>query len=485
MKSFTPIWEGISGGMFDEPACGSPAGINAMELDLKLSRKLKKRLMKGTAGTFFLKIAGAGLSFLMGILIARLMGASNYGAYCYALAWAGVMTRPSTVGMQKLLVRQIASYHVQGAWGLMRGILRRANQAGFTTAVVLGLAVMACVILIKGGQQNPVSYSLALAGLVIPVMVLNKIRQAALQGLHHVTAALFPEMLIRPALLIALFVIVYVVTGEKVGAPTAMGLNISVGLVTLVIGVAMLRNAMPPDVRTAQPEYAGKAWLYSALPLLWLNIAQVINTRNSILMLGALRDASEVGLYSVASRAADSIGFILSSANMTLGPAIAGLHALGDKKQLQHMMIKSSNMILAASLPIALALIFFGRWFLMLYGTDFVHAHKTLIILSIGELVNAATGSVGLLMVMTGHERHAAVSFTASAVLGLALNALLIPPWGMAGAACSRAVCLILWNISMAVMVYKRLGIYSTALAGARLPKDELDSTLPDPPEEA
>jgi O-antigen/teichoic acid export membrane protein len=73
-------------------------------------------------------------------------------------------------------------------------------------------------------------------------------------------------------------------------------------------------------------------------------------------------------------------------------------------------------------------------------------------------------GPVGVVLIMTGHERDAALAIGVSAVLNLILNAILIPGWGMEGAAVATAASTVVWNILMAIALYQRSGIHSTIL---------------------
>ena len=49
-------------------------------------------------------------------------------------------------------------------------------------------------------------------------------------------------------------------------------------------------------------------------------------------------------------------------------------------------------------------------------------------------------------------------------MLNVVLNAMMIPRWGIAGAATATAFVMILWNSMLAIVVYKRLGVHSTVL---------------------
>src|SRR5690606_14902262 len=90
--------------------------------------------------------------------------------------------------------------------------------------------------------------------------------------------------------------------------------------------------------------------------------------------------------------------------------------------------------------------------------------YVALLILVFGQLINAGMGCVVVLLNMTGHERDTLNGVAVAAVANLLLNFLLIPRFGINGAAASTAVSLALWNILLARTVAKRLGLSSGPL---------------------
>ncbi|MCX7847292.1 MAG: polysaccharide biosynthesis C-terminal domain-containing protein, partial [bacterium] len=83
-----------------------------------------------------------------------------------------------------------------------------------------------------------------------------------------------------------------------------------------------------------------------------------------------------------------------------------------------------------------------------------------------GQVVNACAGSVALLLTTTGHESEALKGVTLGAVINVIGNAILIPRLGITGAAIGTAVSTVVWNVALAVYVYKRLGINPTIFGG-------------------
>ncbi len=80
--------------------------------------QMQSRSAMGAAGTFLLTATFAGLSFVISIVLARLLGAEGYGAYAYAISWVTFLITPALFGLDTLIVRQIAVYVTHEKWPL-------------------------------------------------------------------------------------------------------------------------------------------------------------------------------------------------------------------------------------------------------------------------------------------------------------------------------------------------------------------------------
>ncbi len=425
---------------------------------------LKGRLARSASGSFGLKIASAGLSFIIGLLLARLLGTAGYGTYAYAMNWVGLLAVPGALGLDRLLVREVAAYETNAEWCLMRGILRWSNQT--VLIVSLGLALLAaftgCILVSR--KDSLMLNSLLIALILLPMVTLIRLRQSVLRGLNRVIAGQMPEMLFQPIFFICFVGAAYLFLGRDLTPPLVLGINIAATGITFIIGTRVLLKTLPTTIKETFPSYKTQEWIQSALPLMLIAGMKIINARTDLLMLGAIRGPKEAGIYAVANRGAELISFILIAINTALAPTVVNLFAAGEMKKLQNIITRSTRIILVFSLPAGLAFIAFGHWFLLLFGEAFTQGRATLAILSVGQIVNASMGSVGLLLVMTGHEKSAAIGVGISAALNVILNALFIPKWGDAGAAIATASSMVTWNILLAIWVYKKLGIHSTVL---------------------
>ena len=97
------------------------------------------------------------------------------------------------------------------------------------------------------------------------------------------------------------------------------------------------------------------------------------------------------------------------------------------------------------------------------FGKEYVSSYVALTILTFGQLINAAIGSVGNLLNMTGHERDTMRAVAFAAAVNIVLNTVLIPSYSIEGATIATAITLTIWNLVLRRAVLRRLGIESMA----------------------
>jgi len=419
---------------------------------------------RGAIGSFVVKILGAAIAFGLHILLARLLGVSQYGIYIYALTWVNILVIASLLGLNTSLVRFIAAYKAQEKWGLLRGIVHRSTQFVIIFSLLIGGigGIVVWFLRSRIGQDQAATFGVAL--ILLPVLVLVRLREASLRALKRVVRSELPIIIIRPLLLAAILSGLYFYLRQPLQATQVMVINLIAVFAALVVGTLWLVKELPEQVRDAQPIYAEKEWLKVSLPLLLIAGMHLILKHTDIIMLGAIRGSDEAGIYSAASRISDLVVFGLLAINAILGPMISELYSTGKNEELQRIVTLAARAIFAFTLIVSIILAVFGKFALSLFGAEFVVTYVPLLILLCGQIVNALAGSVGLIMIMTGHQNQAGAIVAVSAAINITLNALLIPLMGLVGAAISTAFTMVLWNITVLVYVQRRLGINSTVI---------------------
>jgi len=420
------------------------------------------QIFRGSASTFSLMIASMGMAYITSVLLARLLGATGYGIYVYSIAWVTFLTIPATLGFDALLVREVAAQGTQESWGLTRGILRWTNQIVLGSSI--GLGILAAIFArFTNPTLNLQVLAIWIALIALPFTALSGLRRAAMRGIHKPIAAHLPEMIGRTLLLIVLIGASYLFLGINLNPLWAILIYVISILVSFLLGERLLSKALPINFTEITPQYRKKLWLNSALPLVAFGGLGVINDQADLLMLGAIKGPEVVGIYVVSVRGAQLVSFILGAVNIVLAPKIANLYTKDDFSELQHVVTVSARLVLLASLPIAVSLWVFGYWLLQIFGPEFAKGQLALNLLTFGQLINAAAGSVGQILTMTNYELDAVVVLGISAFLNVTLNLILIPQFGLEGAAFATVTSMISWNILLSVLVYVRLKIYPTA----------------------
>lgn len=430
---------------------------------------LRGQLVRGGAGSAIIKVINRLLTLALAIILARGLGAEGYGLYAYAIAMMTLLTVFAGLGMPTLLVREVAASHARQDWSHLRGVLARALQIVFWIAMALAAIAALILWLLSDGMSANRSKTLLWAIALLPLAAATKVMMAAIQGLQHVVKAQAAEMLVRPVLVILGVVGMFTLFPDMRLPQYVMVVQLGGVLAVLCTTAVLLYRYLPQPVHAAAAQYETRQWLASAMPLALIGGGSIINNQTDILMLGFFRTPKDVGIYNVAVQGSLLVAFGLQVANSLITPQFARLYAQGDQARLQRLVTVTARIILLAALPVALAFILAGGviagW---VFGPEFTQSHTPMAILAVGQLINAAMGSVVSLLNMTGHERDVARTLLITAGLNVLLNLFLIPLFGMAGAATATAFSLATWNIMLYQVVKKRIGINSTAFVFGR-----------------
>jgi O-antigen/teichoic acid export membrane protein len=409
------------------------------------------------AGTYVLQVASLGLGFLSQLLVARLVGISGYGAYAYALAWSAMVVQPSLLGLDRILMRELAVYRQAEAFGLVRGLLRRSDQVATVGACAFASVVAAIALPVS---SDALRASVALGLVTIPLAALGRVRLATLQGLKHSSLGQLTQSVGRTFYFILFLGVAAAVTGSAhMGPETAVGMQALAFAAALATGSVVVRRVLPASVMQSAPMFDGRRWARSAPGLALFTALTILNGQIGVIMLGAMSSAADTGRFNAAWRLAALVSLGMAAIGPVIAPRISVVFTTGDKNKMERILWRGSQAALALALPPALLFSFVGPWFLGLFGEDFRQGHVALEVLVLGQLFNAATGVTVNALLMTQHERPAVLANVAVACTNVMLCALLIPIWGVLGAAVATAASLAILNVLLVIAVIQRLGI--------------------------
>lgn len=415
-------------------------------LNSMIRKQAASSLGRGTVEAFVLRAGGAGLLFLMHIVLGRTIGPEGYGTFSYVLALSMILAMVVPLGWPTALMRFIAQYIEQQRWGLLRGAVKRAYQVTFLFAMVAASVLFG--ISYWSHVSPEMAANLRYASLLLPLLASVALRRNALQGLQRVKASIIPEEIILPLLMIAGVYLFVVSTGAG-----ALFVYAGVALLTFLLSNIWLLRSLPLESRAAKPEFQTRMWMTVALPMVFADFSQLAIGRTDVLILGATMDAGSVGLYSAASRIALLSTFVMTAVNTIGMPMLASAYYGGRLDQFRSIMCRAALWSTLGALPLFAAMIFFPQLLLGFFGPEFTQGALLLRLLALGQFINALTGLVGSALVMTGHQRTFALVVAlvaAGNVLGLLVA---IPTWGVVGAAVVTTTSVATLNICLLLLV--------------------------------
>lgn len=431
------------------------------------AERLRTRFVAGTGGTLLLNVGSLVLAFATTVVLGRVLGARGYGGYVYALGWVTMLAVPALLGMPQLVVRELAAHRVTGAADLAHGVIRRAYRLTQTaSAVVVLLALPSAFFIARGAPAVQRAYAIGL--LTIPLVAVYRVSESAMRGSGRVIEGRLAETTVQPVALVVMVLLTRAAIGDRLRADTAMALTLAAAGMAAAVSLSLTRRSVPAAVRQAPPRHEEGVWWRSLRPLFVLSVIAVVHAQITIVMVGALTDVTASGVFNAALKWAGFVSFAQVVLVYPLGPALARLRAEDDRARAQRLLSASAAVGTAAAVPIAVLLVVFRGEALGVFGPSFTSGGRALTILAAGEVVNVACGGVAVALVVAHRERVvalvSAVGLGATVVLGF----VLIPRYGLEGAAVSRAVAVAGGNVALLWQLHRREGLYAGAL-GRRL----------------
>ncbi|MEQ8505368.1 MAG: oligosaccharide flippase family protein [Rhodospirillales bacterium] len=419
------------------------------------------------AKIFAVNIAGAGLAFVSHILFARWLSVESYGTYVFALSWLNVLCIAVQAGMNLSVIRLIAEYRANGNRTAMQRLIKVSNFVVLTlgsATIIFGTAIVFWALSSASDEMRMTLY-LALALTV--VMALIQQRTAVLHGLEKVVQSVVAFEIARPVILLAaVFIASRLLT---VDATLLMSVNLAVSTGFLILfmiyaRLCILAQAQAPD----QPVPHWRHWLNVSLPYIAVTGLTILLTQMDILMIGHMLGTEAAGLYAPAAKVALLAIFPVVAIRQRFGPMAARMFAEKAVDALQNRMNTATLLSIIACLGV-LAFILPGRDFILgLFGPEYLPGESAVLILATGYLIYSIMGAAEMFFLVGPFERLNALVVSVTLILNLMLNFLLIPPFGIEGAAMATITAIVFRSMIAAIMVHRRTGL----LPWTRVPRE-------------
>jgi O-antigen/teichoic acid export membrane protein len=401
-----------------------------------------------------------GSRFVIGIVLARLLGAEQLGLCNLAMSVASIAAGLALLGLPSAMVRYVSLFRsrrdMAGLWGTLQ--LGLGLTSIVSVSMGIGLFVLADPIAEHVFHESRLVPLLRVISLVVPFSALSSIVAAATQGFKKMHYAVIGQHITQPAIRLLLVVALAVVVGLNAKtALAAFGVAVTIAFIMLFYFLNTLFPLKRP-LRTARRD--PREMLRFSLPVYLSSLISVFGGNIKTMLLGALNTATSVGIFAVASQI-NTIGQMFHGGIATASaPIVSDLYDRGEQEQLGRFYQTVTKWSFTLNLPLFLAVLLFPVPILSIFGRSFVGGAVALIILAWANLVNTGTGICGTVLNMTGNTSLRLVNSLFTFAVTIGLNILLIPRWGLIGAATASlaaAVTVNLLGLSQVFILFRLL----------------------------
>ncbi len=414
---------------------------------------------------------GLPAAFLFNVAVSRLLGAAGAGVFQFSVAVGLVAATFARFGVGMRLLRDTARALSEGRTQQVR----RVYAGSVAVVALVGFAASALMMAAEplfspsaadGGMFTPVYRTIALSVVPLSLLVVNC---RFLAGTGAAAGSTFFENAAVPTLALAL-VPFAAIGGDPRGA--ALVYTLAVTLACAFTFVFALSRLPGPSAATAAgwgSAARARAGFTTALNegvlrarssgyFFGNEILLVLLGTIDCVLLGLLVGSAEVGIFSAVLRLGIVATWFRLPVYTRVSPRMAALAKNGNHEQLAVVCVRAARLVTLGSLPVLGGLAVFPPLCLSLFGHEFVAGAAALTIVACGKFVEVAAGPTREVLLMGGRERDVAGCVAGTLVLQVLLGLVLIPRFGLVGAAVTNCTITVALAASSFGLVCKRFG---------------------------
>jgi O-antigen/teichoic acid export membrane protein len=398
--------------------------------------------------------------FVFAIVIGRGLGAAGAGVFFSAVALFTIASAGAQLGASTGLIRSIARFRALEQSRSIRPTLSAALLPIVVTGILLGAAVFVLAtdiadLVLDGSAAETAGRYLRVFAPFLPLAVTSTAVLGATRGFGTMVPLVAIEHLGKAILRPALALVVLAGGLGSLALAFAWAVPHALGLAAAVLALVLLVRGTPsPTVNAYRPdlELAREFWRFAAprgvagvfqITLLWLDT----------ILVAALASPHDAGIYKAAISYINQGTFANSAIIFVIGPLLSALLAKDLRERAQSVYQTATWWLSALAWPIYLILAVFAPLLMSVFGPEFVTGSTVLVILALPMLLAMAAGPVNVVLVMAGKSTWNLLNVVLALITNVALNVLLIPPFGISGAAIAWAATVLILNVAALVEV--------------------------------
>ncbi len=415
-------------------------------------------LLLGSFIAFALRIIGLIFGYVFIILITRNYGADTLGVFALASTILTMVSIIGKAGFDIALVRFISQHFTNNRLDLVKEVYYKALIIIIPLSIMISIALFMIAPLLSNEvfhKEYLVKYIRFVSIAVLPFVLIN-VNSQAFRGIKKVTAFAFFQYVSGFFFSALLLFILNLIFNGKENLPI---LSFVIAIFTGAIFSQLYwhKNAEFSHTQTGNSLNV-MSLLNVSIPMMLTDAMFVIMTWMTTIMMGIFRTDTEVGIFNVTLRISAVTSITLIAINSIAAPIYAELYGKGDLKGLNKIAKQTTKLVFWSTTPILILIFLFPKYILSFFGPEFNSGWLSLLILTIGQFVNSISGPVGFILQMTGREKAFQNIVLVACLISVLLGLVIIPSYGIIGAAIANTVSLIFWNILTMFYIKKVFG---------------------------
>jgi O-antigen/teichoic acid export membrane protein len=409
------------------------------------------RISRHSAVFFLGTIFRVGAGYLFKVYLARTLGPEPLGIYALGMTIIGFLGLFGGLGLPQAAVRFVAHYKASERFEQLRQFLASATAVTLAANVALGVAMLWAGpwLAVRFYHTPGLLPYLKLFAVIMILGAMTTFFARVLQGYKQVARlTVITDFVGIP---LTMLVAIALIAGGAGLRGYILAQVLSAGVVlAILLRVVWKLTPVARDMKVAVSRPDSEVLNFSATVFGIASLSFVVSQSDKILI-GFYQNARALGVYAVAAAVVGYIPLALQSVNQIFSPTITDLHTRGEGQLLGRVYQALTRWVLAFTFPLVMVIVVFARPLMRIFGADFEAGWLVLVIGAIGQLVNCGVGSVGYLLLMSGNEKRLIKVQLVAAGVAVALGVVLVPRWGIVGAALASAVTTILtnaWNLA-------------------------------------
>lgn len=419
-----------------------------------------KVLVKSSFFVFLAVIISKLASYGYKIVIAKSFGPDVYGIFSLVVIVISIIASIATIGLNEGIIRYISYYRGKNKFNnISKLITKSRNIFIFTSIIFTVLLILFAPLISNKVFHSKESTSILIGmGIAIPFVILSGLYLGVLRGFEKIkTYSSLINIFQNCSRLI--LILIFILMGFGIFAITLSYVITFVGLLFLAWFYSKIELGKIKIRKDNVEKNLMKNAMNYSWPLLFTGVLYNAFYWADSLLLGYFSTVEIVGFYSAAITIMSIFGIAPDLFMQMFFPLISFKFSQGKKELIAQITRQVAKWIYLLNILVFILIFLFPDFFLrILFGDEFIGAAVTLRLLSIGALFSSTLGmSTNLLSVM-GKTKIVLGDFIVFTALNLILNIILIPDFGMIGAAVTTIITQFIFLITTFYQVRKSFG---------------------------